>query len=202
MNASLLAVLNDAERQLVAETEQSRLAELDEDAAIELETRIRRTRNKYVGQYRRGASSAVPEHGGRGKARPENQRAALKAEAFEETLSRVSRRVATLARRAAADLRAERDRGGPGGEARPRARWAPPGPAASPELRRPAGPRGHRRASRGIRSCRSRPAVIETGEREAAGGDDGPGCPAPGEARQPVAPRGALDSVLWPVYKG
>ena len=108
MNASLLAVLNDAERQLVAETEQPRLAELDEDAAIELETRIRRTRNKYVGQYRRGASGAVPEHGGRGKARPENQRAALKAEAFEETLSRVSRRVATLARRAAADLRAER----------------------------------------------------------------------------------------------
>jgi len=41
MNASLLAVLNDAERQLVTETEQSRLAELDEDAAIELETRIR-----------------------------------------------------------------------------------------------------------------------------------------------------------------
>lgn len=108
MNASLLAVLNDAERQLVAETERDRLAGLDEDAAIELETRIRRTRNKYVGQYRRGASSAVPEHGGRGKARPENKRAALKAEAFEETLSRVSRRVATLARQAAAELRAER----------------------------------------------------------------------------------------------
>lgn len=108
MNASLLAVLNDAERQLVAETERARLAELDEDAAIELETRIRRTRNKYVGQYRRGASSAVPEHGGRGRARPENKRAALKAEAFEETLSRVSRRVATLARQAAAQLRAER----------------------------------------------------------------------------------------------
>ncbi len=108
MNASLLAVLNDAERQLVAETERARLAELDEDAAIELETRIRRTRNKYVGQYRRGASGAVPEHGGRGKARPENKRAALKAEAFEETLSRVSRRVAALARQAAAELRAER----------------------------------------------------------------------------------------------
>ncbi len=108
MNASLLAVLNDAERQLVTETEQARLAELDEDAAIELETRIRRARNKYVGQYRRGASTAVPEHGGRGKARPENTRAALKAEAFEETLSRVSRRVATLARQAAAELRTQR----------------------------------------------------------------------------------------------
>jgi hypothetical protein len=108
MNASLLAVLNDAERLLVAETERTGLAALDEDAAIELEARIRRTRNKYVGQYRRAASAAVPGHGGRGRARPENKQAAMKAEAFEEALSRVSRRVATLARQAAAELRTER----------------------------------------------------------------------------------------------
>lgn len=108
MNASLLAVLNDAERLLVAETERAKLAALDEDAAIELETRIRRARDKYVSQYRRAASAAVPEHGGRGKARPENRWALMKAEAFEEALSRVSRRVATLARHAAQELRAER----------------------------------------------------------------------------------------------
>jgi hypothetical protein len=108
MNASLLAVLNDAERLLVAQTERAELAKLDEDAAIELEARIRRARNRYVGQYRRAASAAVAEHGGRGKARPENQRAAMKAEAFEEALARVSRRVAALARQAAAGLRAER----------------------------------------------------------------------------------------------
>ena len=46
MNASLLAVLNDAERLLVAETERDQLAPLDEDAVIELEARIRRARNK------------------------------------------------------------------------------------------------------------------------------------------------------------
>jgi hypothetical protein len=108
MNKSLLAVLNDAERLLVAQTGRAELAALDEDAAIELETRIRRARNKYVGQYRRAAGAAVAEHGGRGKARPENTRAAMKAEAFEEALSRVSRRVAVLARQAAAELRAER----------------------------------------------------------------------------------------------
>ena len=108
MNASLLAVLNDAERLLVAETERAALAALDEDGAIELEARIRRARNKHVGQYRRAASAAVAEHGGRGKARPENKRAAMKAEGFEEALSKVSRRVASLARQAAADLRAER----------------------------------------------------------------------------------------------
>ncbi len=125
MNASLLAVLNDAERLLVAETERDQLAALDEDAAIELEARIRRARNKYVGQYRRGASAAVPGKGGRGKARPENTRARMKAEAFEEALSRVSGRVAVLARQAAAELRAERlaaaraakQGRGPGGQA-------------------------------------------------------------------------------------
>jgi hypothetical protein len=108
MNASLLAVLNDAERLLVAQTKRAELAALDEDAAIDLEARIRRARNKYVGQYRRAASARVVEHSGRGTARPENKRAAMKAEAFEEALARVSRRVATLARQAAAALRAER----------------------------------------------------------------------------------------------
>ncbi len=108
MNASLLAVLNDAERLLVAETGRDNLTALDEDAAIELETRIRRARNKYVGQYRRGASARVAERGGRGIARPENTQARTKAEAFEEALSRASRRVAVLARQSAAQLRAER----------------------------------------------------------------------------------------------
>jgi hypothetical protein len=108
MNKSLLAVLNDSERLPVAQTGRAELAALDEDAAIELEARIRRARNKYVGQYRRAASAAVPVHGGRGKARPENQRAAWKPEAFEEALARVSARVAALARRSAADLRAQR----------------------------------------------------------------------------------------------
>ena len=104
MNASLLAALNDAERLLVAQTERAELAKLDEDAAIDLEARIRRARNKYVGQYRRGASARVVEHAARGQAAPENQLAALKAEAFEEALARVSRRVAVLARQSAAAL--------------------------------------------------------------------------------------------------
>ena len=148
MNASLLAVLNDAERLLVAETERAALAALDEDAAIELETRIRRARNKYVSQYRRSASAAVPEHGGRGKARPENKRAAMKAEAFEEALARVSRRVASLARQAAAELRAERlaaaraARQGHGPGARGTASTAGrPGPAVTGE---PTDDRAHR----------------------------------------------------------
>jgi hypothetical protein len=108
MKASLLAILNDAERLLVAETEPKALATLDEDAVGELHARVRRARDKYVGQYRRTASAAVGAKGGRGRARPENRRAAQKAEAFEEALARASRRLAVLASRAAAELRAER----------------------------------------------------------------------------------------------
>ena len=108
MDAATLAVLNETEKLLIAETDREALAALDEDAAIELETRIRRARNKYVSQYRRAASARVAERGGRGAARPENARAAQKAEAFERALSRVSRRVSVLARESAAALRAER----------------------------------------------------------------------------------------------
>ena len=108
MDAATRAVLNETETLLVGETSREALAALDEDAAIELETRIRRARGKYVSQYRRGASARVAEHGGRGRARPENARAAQKAEAFERALSRVSRRVAVLSAQSAAELRAER----------------------------------------------------------------------------------------------
>jgi hypothetical protein len=108
MNKTVLAALNDAERQLVAETERRALDRLDEDETLALHLRVRSARNKYVGQYRRTASARVAELGGRGAAAPKNRRAALKAEAFEEALARVSRRLSALARRSAADLRTER----------------------------------------------------------------------------------------------
>lgn len=45
MDAAMRAVLNETEKLLIAETDRDALAVLDEDAAIELETRIRRARN-------------------------------------------------------------------------------------------------------------------------------------------------------------
>jgi len=89
-------------------TEREAMATLDEDGVSELHNRIRRARNKYTGQYRRGASARVTEAGGRGKARPANARNAARAEVFEEALNRVSRRLAALSRQSVADLRAER----------------------------------------------------------------------------------------------
>jgi hypothetical protein len=108
MDKTVLAALNDAERQLVAETERAALDRLDEDETLALHVRIRAARNKYVGQYRRAASASVTELGGRGVAAPKNRRATLKAEAFEEALAWVSRRLSALARRSAAELRTER----------------------------------------------------------------------------------------------
>lgn len=140
VNASLLAALNDSERLLVAQTEADAVAALDEDQAIDLHAQIRRERDKYVSQYRRAASARVAEHGGRGKARPQNAHAAAKAEAFERALAQVSRRVAVLARESAAALRAERlavaravkQGDWPGaGEMVPKPRRA--GPAVTPE---------------------------------------------------------------------
>src|ERR1700722_14473001 len=108
MDASLLAVLTESERLLVAETDREALTALDEDAAIDLEARIRRARGKYVSQYRRSASARVTERGGRGKARPENAHTRTKAEGFERGLALLTGRVAVLARESAAELRAER----------------------------------------------------------------------------------------------
>ncbi len=148
MDASLLTALNESEKLLVAETDPPALAALDEDAALELEARVRRSRDKYVSLYRRSASARVAELGGRGRARPENTHAAAKAEAFERALSRVSRRVAVLASESAAELRAERlamaraakERDWPGaGEMVPRQRRQ--GPSVTPE---PSGDRARR----------------------------------------------------------
>lgn len=104
----LLSTLSEPELALIRETEPDRMGELDEDGLVELHARIRRARNKYVKIYRRRAAARVPEKGGRGFARPKNARARGKAEVFEDALSRVSERLAVVARAGAEALREER----------------------------------------------------------------------------------------------
>ncbi|MEI8407743.1 MULTISPECIES: hypothetical protein [unclassified Kribbella] len=142
MNQGLLNSLTDAERLLVAETERDVLKSLDEDELLELHQRIRRARTKYVKNYRRGASAAVAQVGGRGKSYPKNQRDRDKAELFESVLARVSREVATAAKRASMELRSERiaaarSTGGGGAvvAAPAAARVDGPAPADSPRAR-------------------------------------------------------------------
>lgn len=105
---ALLNSLTETEMALAREADRDRLAALDEDELVELHTRVRRARDKYVKLYRREASARVQELGGRGIARPKNQRNAQKAEVFEDALAKVSRHLAMAARRSAEDLKAER----------------------------------------------------------------------------------------------
>ena len=108
MNKGLLHSMTEAEQLLVAETERAAMATLDEDELLELHTRVRRARTKFVKNYRRRAGAAVSSRGGRGLSYETNQRDRGKAEVFELALARVSRQVAVLARQAAAELKAER----------------------------------------------------------------------------------------------
>ena len=137
----LINSLTEAESALVRETQPARIAGLDEDALVELHQRVRRARNKYVKLYRREGSARVSDLGGRGFARPKNRRNAGKAEVFEDALSRVSRQLATAARRSARDLRAERLTAarGPAGGAAP-ARKAAPRAARKASTTKAAGP--------------------------------------------------------------
>ena len=105
---ALLNSLAETELALVRETEPDRLAGLDEDALIDLHTRVRRARNKHVKLYRRQGAALIGDAGGRGKARQRNARNRAKAEVFENVLAAVSRRLADAAQASAGALEAER----------------------------------------------------------------------------------------------
>ena len=100
--------LTEAELAIARSAEPEALAELDEDGLLEVHDRVRRARNKYLGQYRRQAAERVGDVGGRGEAYAQNQRARDKAEVFETALASVSTALAEAARRAAAQLKSER----------------------------------------------------------------------------------------------
>jgi len=100
--------MSDVELMILRETEPSELGGLDEDGLLDLHTRVRRARNKHVGQYRRGAGTKVQTARARGAAYTRSQRARDKAEVFEIALARVSTALAKAARLSAAELKAER----------------------------------------------------------------------------------------------
>lgn len=104
----LLYSLTESEFLLVRETEAPAITELDEDELLELHSRIRRARNKYVGLYRRRGAAKVSAKGARGAARSANERNGAKAEIFEGTLARVSKQLSVAAQRSARELKDER----------------------------------------------------------------------------------------------
>lgn len=104
----LLQSLTEADFQVVRATEPRQIADLDEDDLLDLHARVRRARNKHVGKYRRAGAVKVGTKGSRAAAKEANDRNAARAEVFEDALSRVSRQLAQVARRSAAELKAER----------------------------------------------------------------------------------------------
>ena len=108
MDKQLRQMMNEAEQELLRQTEPDRLKKLDEDELIELHGRVRRARNKYSKLYRRRVAAKVTKDATRARASKVNQRTAMKAEVFEDTLARVSRRLARVAWLSADHLREER----------------------------------------------------------------------------------------------
>src|SRR5262245_17421172 len=108
MDKKTRRMLNASEQELLRETEPARLRTQDEDDLVDLHRRVRRARNKYSKLYRRRARAQVEKHGTRALASKANRRTSVKAEAFEDALSRVSRRLGRLAAAQAEELRNER----------------------------------------------------------------------------------------------
>lgn len=108
MDAKTRSMLSDSEQALLRETNKTALAKLDEDALIDLHTRVRRARTKYVKLHRRRGASQVRKDRSRTRADASVSRTAVKAEAFEEALGRVSGRLASVAADAAEALKNER----------------------------------------------------------------------------------------------
>src|SRR5688500_10288667 len=105
MDRAVLNSMTGAEQRLVGGTSRDAMAGLDEEELLELHSRVRRARSKYVSKYRRNASGAVVKRGGRGFSYPKNQRDRDKAEVFEAALAAVSKEVGQHAARAAAELK-------------------------------------------------------------------------------------------------
>lgn len=108
MNKATSKLLTKGERELISETTRSRLAKLDTDELLELHTRVRRARNKYLTLHRRQASEQVEIDGSRSVAAQKNQRTSTKAEVFEDALAAVSAQLATASKKSAARIRKDR----------------------------------------------------------------------------------------------
>ena len=108
MKQSVLRSLSEKDTVLWLETERKNLDLLDEDGLAELHQRVQRARRKHVTNYRRAGADRVKKTGTRGGAGRTNQHNRDRAEAWENALARVSRRLAAAARASAAMLRAQR----------------------------------------------------------------------------------------------
>lgn len=84
------------EKALLDEIAPHRLADLDEKALKDLQSRLRRARDKNFDLLRRQGAARVEAEGGRGAAEPANQRRNDKVDVLDEALATVDQRLQTL----------------------------------------------------------------------------------------------------------
>ena len=89
--------LTQQENSLIDETRPAALAHLDEEALKELQSRLRKARDKHFSLLRRKGAARVEAEGGRGAAQPANERSEEKVGIFDEALERVSQRLDAVA---------------------------------------------------------------------------------------------------------
>lgn len=82
--------LTAAENSLVEQTEPHALARLDEDALKDLQSQLRRARDKHFSLQRRRGAARVEAQGSR---LPDDDRSGEKVEVFDEALERVAARL-------------------------------------------------------------------------------------------------------------
>ena len=84
------------EKSMIDATEPNRLADLDEKALKELQSRLRRAREKNFSLLRREGAARVEAEGGRGAAEPANQKRTDKVDVIDDALARVAERLAAV----------------------------------------------------------------------------------------------------------
>lgn len=85
--------LTKQENSLIEESQIHALARSDEESLKELQSRLRRARDKHFSLLRRKGAARVEAEGSRGAAEPANERTNEKLAIFDEALARVSERL-------------------------------------------------------------------------------------------------------------
>lgn len=85
--------MSQEENSLIDDTQPDALARLDEDSLKDLQSRLRKARDKNFSLLRRQGAARVADEGSRGAAQPANERRGDKVDVLDEALTRVSERL-------------------------------------------------------------------------------------------------------------
>lgn len=85
--------LSKQENDLIEQTSPRALDGMDEESLKDLQSRLRKARDKNFSLLRRQGAARVEVEGSRGAAEPANEKRGEKVDAFDEALARVAERL-------------------------------------------------------------------------------------------------------------